>query len=200
VPARATARVLVLLLGSVLATSAAAAGRAAADPNPPFVGPTLTHPAAPPDFALRDQHGRLVRLSGLRGKVVLLTFLYTHCPDVCPLTASNLNTALDRLGAARNDVRVLAVSVDPRGDTHRSVDAFIRTHRLRPQFHYLTGTARTLRPVWRSYRVRAVPQGESGVDHTLYTLLIDPTGKARVLFDVQARPSAIAHDVRIVLP
>jgi cytochrome oxidase Cu insertion factor (SCO1/SenC/PrrC family) len=54
--------------------------------------------------------------------------------------------------------------------------------------------------VWRAYKVQAVPQGEAGVDHTLYTLLIDPSGKARVLFDVQARPSAIAHDVRLVLP
>ena len=48
--------------------------------------------------------------------------------------------------------------------------------------------------------MHAVPQGEAGVDHTLYTLLIDPGGKARVLFDVQARPAAIAHDVRLVLP
>ncbi|MGE5273097.1 MAG: SCO family protein [Verrucomicrobiota bacterium] len=197
-PARRITRALVLGLVAVLA--AAATASAGGGPSPPFVGPTLTHPAVPPDFALRDQRGRLVRLSGLRGKVVLLTFLYTHCPDVCPLTATNLNTALTRLGAARKDVRVLAVSVDPTGDTHRSVDAFIRTHRLRPQFHYLTGTSRTLRPVWRAYRVRAVPQRESGIDHTLYTLLIDPTGKARVLFDVQARPSAIAHDVRLVLP
>jgi protein SCO1/2 len=200
VPARATTRVLVLLLGAVLATFAAAAARSASGPNPPFIVPTLKHPAAPPDFALRDQHGQVVRLSLLRGKVVLLTFLYTHCPDVCPLTATNLNTALARIGRARKDVRVLAVSVDSKGDTPASVAAFIRSHRLRPQFHYLTGTEKTLRAVWRAYRVQAVPQGEAGVDHTLYTLLIDPGGKARVLFDVQARPAAIAHDVRLVLP
>ncbi|HEY7693376.1 MAG TPA: SCO family protein [Gaiellaceae bacterium] len=178
----------------------ALAGPAAGSSSPPFVGPTLKHPAVPPDFALRDQAGQVVRLSRLHGKVVLLTFLYTHCPDVCPLTATNLNTALSQLGPARKDVRVLAVSVDPKGDTRPSVNAFMRSHRLRPQFRYLTGTARMLRPVWRAYKVQAVPQGEGGVDHTLYTLLIDPTGKARVLFDVQARPSAIAHDVRLVLP
>ncbi len=131
---------------------------------------------------------------------MLLTFLYTHCPDVCPLTATNLNTALAQLGRARKDVRVLAVSVDPKGDTPASVDAFIRSHRLRPEFHYLTGAAKTLRAIWRVYRVQAVRQGEAGVDHTLYTLLIDPGGKARVLFDVQARPAAIANDVRLVLP
>jgi protein SCO1 len=192
--------VLVLLLGVVLATFAAVGGRAASGPNPPFTGPTLKHPAPPPDFALRDQHGRIVRLSHLRGNVVLLTFLYTHCPDVCPLTAINLNMALASLGAARANVRVLAVSVDPKGDTAASVQAFIRSHRLRAQFHYLTGTKKTLQPIWQAYKVQAVPQGEAGVDHTLYTLLIDPSGKARVLFDVQARPAAIAHDVRLVLP
>jgi protein SCO1 len=193
-------RALVLLLGVVLAAVAAVGSWAAGGPNPPFIGPTLKYPAPPPDFALRDQHGQVVRLSHLRGRVVLLTFLYTHCPDVCPLTATNLNTALTRLGAARRDVRVLAVSVDPKGDTAASVQAFIRSHRLRSQFHYLTGTARTLRPIWQAYKVQAVPRGEAGVDHTLYTLLIDPGGKARVLFDVQARPAAIAHDVRLVLP
>ena len=197
---RAITRALVSLLAVALVAAVSLAGRAAGDSSPPFAGPTLTHPVPPPDFALRDQHGRVVRLSRLHGKVVLLTFLYTHCPDVCPLTATNLNTALALLGRSRDHVRVLAVSVDPKGDTHASVTAFIRAHRLRPQFHYLTGTAKALRSVWRAYRVQAVPQGEAGVDHTLYTLLIDPVGKGRVLFDVQARPATIAHDVRLVLP
>lgn len=198
--ARATARVPVLLLGVVLAAVVVAAPPAAGDSSPRFVGPTLKHPAPPPDFALRDQHGQVIRLSRQHGKVVLVTFLYTHCPDVCPLTAANLDTALGRLGPARSNVLVLAVSVDPRGDTPAAVNAFIRSHRLRPQFRYLTGSAKALRTVWRSYRVAAVPDGESRVDHTLYTLLIDPSGKARVLFDSQARPAAIAHDVRLVLP
>jgi protein SCO1 len=200
VPARAIARALVALLAATLVAAVALAGRAAGDSTPPFGGPTLSHPAPPPDFALRDQHGRLVRLSGLRGKAVLLTFLYTHCPDVCPLTAANLNTALARLGTQRKNVDVLAVSVDPRGDTPAAVRAFVRSHRLGTQFHYLTGTLKTLKPIWRAYKVAAVPDGEERVDHTLYTLLIDPSGKARVLFDAQARPAAVAHDVRLVLP
>ena len=172
----------------------------AAGAPPRFAGATLADPAVPPDFALRDHHGRLVRLSRERGKAVLLTFLYTHCPDVCPLTAASLNTALQLLGASRRRVDVLAVSVDPRGDTRASVAAFVRSHHLRDQFHYLTGTAAALASVWRAYRVKAVRSGrDQGVDHTLYTLLIDPSGKARVLFDVQARPRAIVHDVRLVL-
>jgi protein SCO1/2 len=195
-PAR---RPIALLLAAAVAGGAAAAAVAGGNPHPRFAGATLKYPAAPPDFALRDQHGQVVRLSRLRGKVVLLTFLYTHCPDVCPLTAINLNTALTTIGKARKGVVVLAVSVDPKGDTKAAVARFIRSHRLRPQFHYLTGAEKTLQPVWRAYKVAAVPQGEAGVDHTLYTMLIDRSGTARVLFDATARPASVAHDVRLVL-
>lgn len=165
-----------------------------------FVGPTLQNPSAPPPFALSDQHGRTIRIAALRGKVVLLTFLYTHCPDVCPLTAGNLNTMLRRVGSRRSDVEVLAVSVDPVGDTPRAVRTFVREHRLLPQFHYLTGSRRTLERVWREYDVAAVRNGnDARVDHTLYTLLVDRGGTARVIFDATARPGAITHDVRQLL-
>jgi protein SCO1/2 len=140
-----------------------------------------------------------VHLRALRGKVVLLTFLYTHCPDVCPLTAANLNTALQRLGGERAQVAVLAVSVDPAGDTHASILSFIQRHRLLPQFRYLTGRRATLEGVWRKYNVAVVRRGPGDVDHTLYTLLVDRGGTARVLFDVKATPGAITHDVRQLL-
>jgi protein SCO1/2 len=164
-----------------------------------FVGPVLQHPAPPPDFTLRDQRGRAVHLRALRGKVVLMTFLYTHCPDVCPITAANLNTALRMLGGKRSQAVVLAVSVDPVGDTHASVLSFIRQHRLLPQFRYLTGGRATLERIWRKYNVTAVRKGGGDVDHTLYTLLVDRDGTARVLFDTMATPVAIDHDVRELL-
>lgn len=164
-----------------------------------FVGAALEHPAAPPDFTLRDQRLRAVHLRALRGKVVLLTFLYTHCPDVCPITAANLNTALRRLGEDRSRVVVLAVSVDPVGDTHASVLSFIRQHHLLPQFRYLTGRRATLARVWREYNIAVVRRGPGKVDHALYTLLVDRSGTARVLFDVKATPTAVAHDVRQLL-
>jgi protein SCO1/2 len=167
--------------------------------QPHFVGAVLEHPAAPPDFTLHDQRHRAVHLRALRGKVVLLTFLYTHCPDVCPLTAANLNTALRRLGGKRPQVVVLAVSVDPVGDTHASVLSFIRRHRLLPQFRYLTGRRATLARVWRKYNVAVVRRGADDVDHTLYTLLVDRSGTARVLFDTKATPTAVVHDVRQLL-
>src|SRR3954469_17580674 len=121
------------------------------DTNSRFAGTELLPLKTSPDFALHDQDGRLVRLSQLRGKAVLVTFLYVHCPDVCPLIADNLDIVLRRLGPTRSGVRALAVSVDPKGDDPASVRKFIRAHRLLPQFRYLTGTRKELAPVWRAY-------------------------------------------------
>jgi protein SCO1 len=195
--ARASRRIVALAAAGVLV--ACLAGGAAGSSPPKFDGPTLANPAPPPAFSLHDQHGRLVSLERERGKVVLITFLYTHCPDVCPLTAAHLNTALAQLGSASNHVAVLAISVDPKGDTPASVRTFIRVHALRPQFHYLTGSSAELKGVWRAYKVAAVRQGAGDVDHTLYTLVVDRQGSARVLFDSRATPKAIAHDVRLLL-
>jgi protein SCO1/2 len=182
----------------VLLLPAAVGARTGAG-NPPFVGATLTHPAPPPDFALRDQRGHRVHLAALRGKVVLLTFLYTHCPDVCPLTATNLNLAVRNLGPAGRNVEILAVSVDPAGDTPAAVRAFVRNRGLGAEFHYLTGTKAKLAPIWRAYHVAAVSRGAGEVDHTLYTLLIDRSGKGRVIFDSRATAKQVAHDARLLL-
>ena len=163
------------------------------------MGPTLKHPGTPPAFALRDQDGRLVRLASQRGKVTLVTFLYTHCPDLCPLTAQNLNSVLTSLGAKRQSVTVLALSVDPSGDTPRAVDNFVRNHRLLAAVplpdRYEPRAGADLERVPR-HRVR--PNGPDP-DHTLYTLVVDRSGQARILFDALARPPAILHDVRLLL-
>jgi protein SCO1/2 len=175
----------------------AVSGRAAGDP--PFVGPRISHPAVTPDFTLRDQHGRLVHLRAQRGKVVVLTFLYTHCPDLCPLTAVHIDDAIRRLGAKRVTVTVLAVSVDPAGDTPAAVRRFVVGHDLGPQFHYLTGPRPVLQRIWRQYDVTSVKVGGPDPDHTLYVLLLDRSGKTRVLFDASAKPAAMTHDLRLLL-
>ena len=96
-------------------------------------------------------------------------------------------------------VSVLAVSVDPRGDTRAAVRSFVRSHRLRLPFHYLTGPRPTLARIWRLYNVSAVRKRGPDVDHTLYILLLDRAGKSRVLFDSQAKPAALTHDLRQLL-
>lgn len=183
----------------VATVSLLAAGAARAGGGGTFDGPTLAKPARVPDFALRDQHGNAVRLSAERGNVVLLTFLYTHCPDLCPLTASNLDAAVREVGGSH--VQVLGVSVDPKGDTPASVRRFVRSHHLSPSFHYLTGSRAALRSVWSAYGVTSTTKvgTRTVTSHTLYTLLIDQRGRGRVVYDSTARPYAIAHDVRLLL-
>ncbi len=168
--------------------------------TPAFDGPTIKNPRLAPNFALRDQDGQTIELSHLRGKAVLLTFLYTHCPDACPLTAVRLNEALAALGPERTRVRVLAVSVDPHGDTRQAVARFISSHHLLQQFRYLTGPGPTLAATWREYGISTHPAvGVKALDHTLYTLLIDPKGRGRVLYDSTATSTVIDHDLRLIL-
>jgi protein SCO1 len=164
-----------------------------------FAGGELDPPRALPDFTLLDQSGDEVSMAAQRGKLVLLTFLYTHCPDVCPLIAQNLNQGLRMLGPARDDVRVLAVSVDPEGDTPKSVDAFATAHHLLPQFHYLAGSRAELTKVWKAYDVAAVARDPELVDHTAYTMLVDRSGQGRVIYDSQVKAKDVVHDVRLLL-
>jgi protein SCO1/2 len=197
-----------LLLVSIVAAVAAAgcgggSGAAAQGDTSPFrsrfAGAELSPPKQLADFALHDQQGDVVSFSSERGKVVLVTFLYTKCPDVCPLIAANLNEALRQLGSDRDSVRVLAVSVDPKGDTPKAVRLYAKRHRLLPEFHYLTGSHAELAEVWADYGVTAVERDPELIDHSAYTLLVDRKGLGRAIFDAAARPKAIVHDVRLLL-
>lgn len=164
-----------------------------------FEGAELSPPRQLADFALHDQNGEPIRFSEQRGKVVLVTFLYTNCPDVCPLIAENLNGALRELGPGRDSVRVLAVSVDPKGDTPEAVRVYARQHHLLPEFHYLIGDLKELEPVWRAYGITAVERDPELIDHSAITFLADREGVARAVFDATVRSKAVVHDVRLLL-
>jgi protein SCO1 len=184
---------LALLLAVVAATAGCGGGSSGSAAS--FRGTELE--AEPtPDFVLHDETGAPVQLSKLRGHPVLLTFLYTHCPDVCPLIATNLGAAVRRLGPTGKNVRVLAVSVDPKGDTRAAAVQFVKQKRLPSEFRFLIGTRPELSQVWRSYHIAADKGPENTVNHSAYTLLIDADGKQRVLYDAQVRPGAVVHDVR----
>jgi len=160
-----------------------------------FAGGELDPPQPTPDFTLTDQSGQKVGMADQRGKLVLLTFLYTNCPDVCPLITQNLNQALQMLGTKRDDVRVLAVSVDPEGDTEEAVDKYAKTHHLLPEFHYLIGSRDELIKVWKEYDVAAVASDPELVDHTAYTMLVDRSGEGRVIYDASVKAKDVVHDV-----
>jgi protein SCO1/2 len=149
-------------------------------------------PAIPPsDFTLRDETGRAVSLADFRGRVTVLTFLYTTCEDTCPVTATTIRGALDDLG---HDVPALAVSVDPANDTARSARRFLSERRLTGgRMRFLLGGRAQLAPVWDAYGIR--PQGEA-FEHSAYVLLIDRAGRQRVSFPFdQLTSEGLAHDI-----
>jgi protein SCO1/2 len=197
------ARALLAVLAVALLAGCGSGSRnspaSAAPPPSRFRGTELTPPRAAPPIALHDAGGQAVTLAGQRGRYVLVTFIYTHCPDVCPLITQNLNAALRQLGPQRQRVRVLAVSVDPKGDTPAAVRAYARRMRLVPQFRYLIGSRPQLRRVWKAWHVLAVSTKPDVVDHVAYTALVDPTGKERVLYDSSVRASQVLHDLRVLL-
>jgi protein SCO1/2 len=194
------------LLAVLLAVSLAGCGSSAAQTSAPspapkriFAGGALQPPRPAPPIRLHDANGRPVTLAALRGRYALVTFLYTHCPDVCPLIAQNLNAALRSLGPAASRVRVLAVSVDPKGDTPAAVRAYVKRMHLVPQFEYLIGTRPQLRRTWAAWHVLSVRSSAGLVDHLAYTALVDPAGKERVLYGAQVHARDVLHDVRILM-
>jgi protein SCO1/2 len=194
VPATAVAA---LLTGCGSSTPKAASP--SPQPQPSTPGQTVPAATVAADFALRDQNGQLVRLWDRRGGVTILTFLYTHCLDVCPLIANELNGVVAGLGSQRAHARVLAVSVDPRFDTQGAVTRFVRERHLLPQFHYLRGTAAQLKPIWQAYNVLVVPKNPDVMAHTASITLIDRHGQARVVYPATATVQDILPAVERLL-
>jgi protein SCO1 len=142
-----------LVIGGLGGLLAATIGRPAR-----FVPPR--EPAS--GFRLRDQDGRWTTLSQQRGKVVVLTFLYTTCRDLCPAQAGDIIQAIGRLGKHAGDVVVDGVSVDPVGDTPQRARAFLKKYGVYGgPVHLLVGSRPALAPVWRHYGIvpiNATPQ------------------------------------------
>ncbi|HUH80260.1 MAG TPA: SCO family protein [Solirubrobacteraceae bacterium] len=164
---------------------------------------SLLQPArqAPPLSSLRNYQGRPVNLTNYRGKAVFVTFLYTHCPDVCPLIASQLHNAVSRLGSRAGEVQLVAVSVDPRGDTSASVGRFLKEHQLTGQMQYLIGSAAELAPVWQAWGVGS--QRDAGnpefINHSALVYGISASGKLTTIYPSNLNPPEIDHDVPLLL-
>ena len=175
-----------------LATFCAGCGGAA---KPAFNGTELTPPSAAPNFALHDQDGRTVTVAGQRGHWTVVTFLYTKCPDVCPLIAASLNGALRSETGRTARLRVLAVSVDPARDTQAAVHRYAIEHRLAPAFHFLIGSSSQLERVWASYHVAAQPGPRGSITHSTFEILIDPQGRERLLYDATITTAGLVGDL-----
>ena len=127
------------------------AGACSGASSPAFLGTEL-NPEQAPEFTLIDHTGESVSLLDFRGEVVLLTFLYTNCPDVCPLVTANLQQAHMMLTTEEVDrVNFLTISVDPRGDTLEQVREYTRYMGMEGRWRYLIGAKEELSPIWSEY-------------------------------------------------
>jgi protein SCO1/2 len=158
--------------------------------------------AAPPLSTLHNYDHASFDLAAERGKAVFVTFLYVHCPDVCPLIASNLHNAYAKMTAAmRRRVSIVAVSVDPHGDTAGSVAAFVRQHQLSGEARYLIGSAGQLGRVWEAWSVGSQRDTSNPglVNHSALVYGISGSGKLTTVYSANFEPSQIVHDVAPLL-
>jgi len=151
-------------------------------------------PQIPPrTWILKDQDGRLVRVGAPSSGPSVVTFLYTHCQDSCPVTASTIRGAMDQLG---HDVPVYAVSVDPANDTPNSARVFMSQNHVTGRMHFLLSPDSALQHVWNQFGIR--PQ-ERNSEHTAYVVLLDRTGRQRIGFPFdKLTPEGLAHDLRLL--
>ena len=134
-----------------------------------------------PDFRLIDQNGAFVSLSDFRGKVVVLTFMDSQCKDTCPITGAHFRQAYKQLNQNEaSQVVFLGVNVNVKANTVADVFETTRAWHMDeiPGWHFLTGEAEVLEPVWKDYGVAAIPSPDgTSIMHTPGTFLIDPSGK-----------------------
>jgi protein SCO1 len=172
------------------------AGCGGASKSQQFAGTPIEPPVAAPNFTLVDQSAKPVSPAAQRGRWLVVTFLYTHCPDVCPLIAAQLDKAIATPTGRRAHLRVIAVSVDPARDTLAAARRYSVTHRLEPTFHWGIGSRARLERVWRAYHVAAQPGPRGTVTHSTFELLVDPEGKERLLYDQTIKASELTGDLQ----
>jgi protein SCO1/2 len=167
---------------------------------PSYQGAEATPPQAAPPLRLANYDGRMFDLGAHRGQAVLVTFLYTHCPDVCPLIAGHLHSALAQLGANAAKVHVVAVSADPVGDTPATVRQFLSAHQMLGKMDYLIGSKAQLQAVWRAWNVQAQPDKTVHrlVAHSALVYGISGGGDITTLYPSNFKVGWIVHDVPLL--
>lgn len=155
------------------------------------------------DFALTDHAGAPFTLESQRGKVVLIFFGYTYCPDVCPTTLSKLTSVAHRLGDERAKVKTLYITVDPERDTPEVLKADLESFDL--DALGLTGSREAIDRVVAQYGAsyEFVPRPESAikytVNHSTTLYALDPNGRVRIQFPYEATVDQVVAGIRRIL-
>lgn len=168
--------------------------------NVHFDGAEASPPKPVAPLRLRNYLGEPVSIGQYKGKAVLVTFIYTHCPDTCPLIVSHIKTALSMLGPKAKDVQVVAVSTDPRGDNRKTVTTFVNEHGMKGRMKYLIGSKAELGRVWKAWGIVAKPAkaGRDLVEHSALIYGIGADGKIRTLYPANFKPTELVHDVPLL--
>ena len=177
----------------VLSAVALVAGSAASPAHDPSQHETATDPPSEmrlpvigpaPDFDLTSQDGKRVTLADLRGKVVAVTFIFTTCPDICPMLTSNMAQVQEALGDDfGKSVAFVSITVDPENDTPGVLKEYAEAFGADlGGWAFLTGDPSALKQVAQGYGVFAEKAVGGGVDHTLLTSIVDPRGVLRVQY------------------
>jgi protein SCO1 len=157
-------------------------------------------PRQAPDFSLQGSDGRELKISRYRGKVVLLSFGFTSCPEVCPTTLGTLAQTRRNLGPAGADVQVVYVTVDPERDGAERMKKYLGG--FDPAFVGGTGSAQQLAAVRKDYGVSAEKKiygSDYSYTHSSFTYLIDRAGRLRALMPYGHSPDDYVHDLTILL-
>ncbi|WP_285404428.1 SCO family protein [Luteibacter sp. ME-Dv--P-043b] len=153
------------------------------------------------DFKLTDDNGKAVTGADYRGKVTLMYFGYTHCPDVCPLTLTQLHVVLGRLGPAADKVRILFVSVDPARDTPQIMHDYVNAFDKRAVG--LVGSGADVEALAKRYRSAFTREPDKGdgaydVSHSSAIYVFDAAGKARLLATPSSSQDDMVHDLTLL--
>jgi protein SCO1/2 len=193
-------------LGLVGVTVAAALPSACGSSPAPALPPNqglqglIIRPQKPaPPLTLRNYTGQPVSLSAFRGRAALVTFVYTHCPDWCPLIVANLAAAQRQLGAQASRVQIIAVTVDPRRDTRSAISTFLAARDATGRMDYLVGTRGQLKPVWKAWGVSVVADRQQlTTGHSDIVYGITGSGRIAVVYPPNFTPAQIVHDVPVL--
>lgn len=173
--------VIALLVVAMASAAVAVAVVATRDSGPDLIADPVMPARDAPLTQGTDSEGRPVQVP-TQGRPALVTFLFADCPDVCPTITGTIREALDRVGPQADGLDVVAVSVDPAGDTPQNVRRFLARHRMEDRMRYLIGSQAELEPIWKAWMVASQPQDGTDQEttaslHSARVVLVDREGR-----------------------
>jgi protein SCO1/2 len=171
------------------------------DTRPAFQGGNITGTGLGKSLALTDINGKPRTIKDFAGRVVVVFFGFTQCPDICPTSLAKLTETMNMLGSAADRVQVLMVTVDPERDTPEILKQYVNA--FDPRFLALTGTPDEIKQAAASFKAYYAkvpgPDGNYSMDHTASFYLFDKKGEARVLASNNISVAALAQDIETLL-